>query len=74
MTIEEAEKEWLDLGNRFDAWKRNGITPWDDYTPYMEACLSRWDDLLAFANGKNPDIVSREEWERTCPPRDVPED
>jgi hypothetical protein len=40
----------------------------------MEACLSRWDDLLAFANGKNPDIVSREEWERTCPPRDVPED
>ena len=76
MTIEEAKTEWLELGDRFDAWKRNGIDPSDDdsYTPYMEACLDRWDDLLAFANGKNPDIVSREEWEKTCPPRDVPED
>ena len=74
MTREEAKKEWLDLGDRFDAWKRNGITPWDDYTPYMEACLDRWDDLFDFLRGKKPDIVSREEWERTCPPRDVPED
>lgn len=62
MTIEEAKTEWLELGDRFDAWKRNGIDPSDDdsYTPYMEACLDRWGDLLNFANGKKPGIMSRE--------------
>ena len=76
MTDKEAIREWLELGDRFDAWKRNGIDPSDDdsYTPYMEACLDRWGELLNFHEGKTPDIVSREEWERTCPPRDVPED
>ena len=44
MTDKEAIREWLELGDRFDAWKRNGIDPSDDdsYTPYMEACLDRW--------------------------------
>ena len=75
MTREEAKKEWLDLGDRFDAWKRNGIKPSDDFwTPYMDACLNRWSELFNFLNGYVTDIVSREEWERTCPPRDVPED
>ena len=51
MTDKEAIREWLELGDRFDAWKRNGIDPSDDdsYTPYMEACLDRWGDLLNFA-------------------------
>ena len=75
MTDEEAKMEWLELGRRMRAWKRHGCLPWRDKpTPYQRAVVDRSDDLLAFHLGQMPDIMSREEWEKTCPPRDYPED
>lgn len=69
------EQEWLEELADIDAeMKTWGKPPRDlaDRTPWQVAVVERSDHLMNWVLGNRPEPPPREEWLKTCPPRDVP--